>query len=160
MGGLESRPKCTYNALCKRTKPIEQEKIKESNITKYNYEQRLSKYNLTKKEMDKIKTGFYCRSRMNQRVDKFFFNNLGSGVFEMSCYSIKIITKRNNEKEVEIVKNKLKCYANATKEIEKKGWGILFWYRKKTTESRALTFAEIGEIKNEMKEKLRIKLLC
>ena len=97
---------------------------------------------------------------MNQRVDKFFFNNLGSGVFEMSCYSFKIITKSNNEKEVEIVKNKLKCYANATKETEKKGWGILFWYRKKTTESRALTFGEIEKIKNEMKEKLRIKLLC
>ena len=116
--------------------------------------------NLTRKEKDILRTGFFCKSRMNQRVDKFFFNNLGSGVFEMSCYSFKIITKSNNEKEVEIVKNKLKCYANATKETEKKGWGILFWYRKKTTESRALTFGEIEKIKNEMKEKLRIKLLC
>ena len=132
----------------------------ETNITKYNYEQKLSKYNLTRKEKDILRTGFFCKSRMNQRVDKFFFNNLGSGVFEMSCYSFKIITKSNNEKEVEIVKNKLKCYANATKETEKKGWGILFWYRKKTTESRALTFGEIEKIKNEMKEKLRIKLLC
>ena len=159
MGGVKSRPS-TYNTPCVRTKPIEQEIIKETNITWDNYEQKLSRYKLTRKEMYILRTGFFCKARKNQRVDKFFFNNLGSGVFEMSCYSFKIITKSNNEKEVEIVKNKLKYYANATKETEKKGWGILFWYRKKTTESRSLTFGEIEKIKDEMKEKLRIKLLC
>jgi hypothetical protein len=110
--------------------------------------------------MNIIKTGFFCKSRINQRVNKFIFNNLGSGIFEMSCLTFKILTNCNNEKSVEIIKNKLRYYAKATTEKEEKGWGILFWYKTRTTQNRTLTFDEIENIKKEMKKKIETKLLC
>ena len=157
MGGVKSRPKYN-NTPCIRRNEVETTVYREK-ITKGNYETKLRQYNLTSKEMYIIKSGFFCKSRINQRVNKFFFNNLGSGTFEMSCLTFKIVTNRDNEKEVEIIKNKLRYYANATTESEKKGWGILFWYRKKKIENRALTFDEIENIRKEMKKKKEIKLL-
>ena len=118
MGGVKSRPKYN-NTPCIRRNPVETTVYKEK-ITKGNYETKLRQYNLTSKEMYIIKSGFFCKSRKNQRVNKFFFNNLKK---------------------------------------KKKGWGILFWYRKKTIENRALTFDEIENIKKEMKNKIEIKLL-
>ncbi len=159
MGGVKSRTKYNYTPCIYRS-PIREEKVTIKNITLNNYETRLSNYKLTNKEMNIIKAGFYCKSRINQRVNKFFFNNLGSGIFEMSCYTFKIVTSRYNEKVVEIIKNKLRYEAKATYQKEKKGWGILFWYKKSYTESRSLTFNEIERIKTEMKEKLETKLLC
>ena len=158
MGGVKSRPKIN-NTPCIKRKEIESIVYKEK-ITKDNYETRLSKYNLTLKEMSIIKSGFHCKSRKNQIINKFFFNNLGSGTFEMSCLTFKIVTNSNNEKQVKIIKNKLRYYANATSETEKKGWGILFWYKKRKIENRALTFDEIENIKREMKQKIEIKYLC
>lgn len=160
MGGVKSRPKYINHTPCIIRSPIMPDKVRIENITRNNYETKLSKYRLTYKEMNIIKAGFYCKSRINQRVNKFFFNNLGSGIFEMSCYTFKIVTSRYNEKVVEIIKNKLRYEVTATRAKEEKGWGILFWYRSKSTENRALTFDEIENIKNEMKEKLNNKLLC
>lgn len=160
MGGVKSRPKYN-NAPCIRRNNVET-KIEKKKINRYNYITELSQYGLTSKEMNIIRTGFFCKSRINQRVNKFIFNNLGSGTFEMSCISFKIVTNHDNEneKEVQIIKNKLRYYAHATREIEKKGWGILFWYKKGNTENRALTFDEIENIKMEMKKKIETKLLC
>lgn len=159
MGGVKSLPNYNYTPCITRS-PIREEKVRIEKITRNNYEKRLSQYNLTYKEKNIIKSGLYCKSRINQRVNKFFFNNLGSGIFEMSCYTFKIVTNRENEKVLEIIKNKLRYKVKATCEKEKKGWGILFWYRTKSTENRVLTFDEIENIKNEMREKLNTKLLC
>lgn len=140
MGGVKSRPKITYSAPCIKKEPIKQEIIKETKITKYNYESKLRPYNLKINEMKKIKAGLFCKSRVNHGINKFVFNNLGSGIFEMTCYTFKIKTNSDNEKDVEIVKNKLRYIANANREYEKKGWGILFWYKKSYTESRSLNY--------------------
>lgn len=158
MGGIKSRPKYN-NTPCIRRNNVETT-IYNEKITKYNYETRLRQYNLTFKEINIIKSGFFCKSRKNQRVNKFIFNDLGSGIFEMSCLTFNIVTNCYNEKEVKIIKNKLRYIANATTEEEKKGWGILFWYRKRTTKNRALTFDEIENIRQEMQKKIEIKLLC
>ena len=161
MGGVKSRPKITYNTPVIRYDNIKPKKpiiIKKINRSNYNNE--LMKYKLTDDEINKIKCGLYCKRRINEKVDKYIFNEISSSIFEMSCYTFKIVkNKDNDDREVEIIKNTIRCYANATQTTENKGWGILFWYRKNTTENRRLTFNEIEKIKNEMKSKLNHKLL-
>ena len=60
----------------------------------------------------------------------FVFNNLGSGIFEMTCYTFKIKTNSDNEKDIEIVKNKLRYIANANREYEKKDGEFYFGIKK------------------------------
>ena len=148
MGGVKSRPvvrkpiKPSYNIM----NVGEPTFIKKINKNNYGYE--LAKYNLPESEKKKIISGLYCKSRINERIEKTFFNKINDSLFEMSCYTFKI------------VKKKVKCYVNATQTYVKKGWGILFFYKKEITENRRLTFDELEMIKKEMKAKLQSKYLC
>ena len=161
MGGVKSRPvvrkpiKPSYNIM----NVGEPTFIKKINKNNYGYE--LAKYNLTESEKKKIISGLYCKSRINERIEKTFFNKINDSLFEMSCYTFKIVKNEySGDHEVKIVKKKVKSYVNATQTYVKKGWGILFFYKKEITENRRLTFDELEMIKKEMKAKLQSKYLC
>ena len=159
MGGKTSRPTITYSAPVIYRNKVETFENKEKGITVYNFKYRLEKYNLSPRQMKQIKIGLDCDFKFTT-INKFNFKNRGNGKFTMSCHTFKIRKNSDGENEVEIKTNRLVYNVKATQEYESKGWGILFWYRRKYTESRSLTDSEIKEIKNEMKQKIKNRLLC
>lgn len=159
MGGKTSRPSYTYSApVIKRNEVVTFTK-KENGINIYNYKYRLKCYNLSPKQMKQIEIGLNCDYRFNT-VKKFDFNIRGDGKFSMICKTFKIRKNSDDENEVEIKTNTLEYDVKATQEYETKGWGILFWYKRKYTQSRSLTSSEIKDIENEMKQKIERSLLC
>lgn len=159
MGGKTSRPKTTYTPPDIKRNEVVSFTNKENGITIYNYKSRLARYNLSQKQMMQIEIGLDCDYRFNT-VNKFDFYNRGDGKFSMTCYTFKIRKNSDGENEVEIKTNTLEYNVKATQEYETKGWGVLFWYKRKYTQSRSLTSSEIKDIENEMKQKIQRKLLC
>ena len=159
MGGRTSRPTITYSAPVINRSDVVTYKNKERGINIYNVESRLKQYNLSERLMAKIKIGLDCDYRFTS-VNKFNFSICGDGRFRMSCYTFKVRKNSDGENEVEIKTNKLEYNVKATQEYETKGWGILFWYKRKYTQSRSLTSSEFNEIKKEMKQKIEQSLLA
>lgn len=159
MGGKTSRPTTTYSAPVIYRNKVETFENKEKGITVYNFKYRLAKYNLSSRQMNQIEIGLECAKKIT-KLNKFVFNIQGDGKFIMSCYTFKIRKNGDGERDVEIKTNRLVYNVKATQEYESKGWGILFWYRRKYTQSRSLTDSEIKDIKKEMKQKLERNLLC
>ena len=159
MGGRTSRRTTTYSAPVIKRKELPPYKNTENGISLSNYENKLSRYNLSHRQMQQIKIGLKCDFK-HTKFNKFDFNNHGNGRFTMYCYTFKIKKRSDGEREVEIETYRLEYNVTATQEYESRGWGILYWSKpRKYYKSRALTNSEINDIKNEMRQKMEKKLL-
>jgi hypothetical protein len=82
----------------------------------------------------------------------------------MECCNLNITTNAYEKRIVKIKKYILQYKVDNPDditEIKKKGWGILFFYRKTTqiSSKRSFTLKEIEEIRELMKKSLEQKLL-
>ena len=159
MGGRTSRRTTTYSAPTINRNEVSPYKNTENGISLSNYKYKLSRYNLSYRQMKQIEIGLKCDYKKT-KFNKFDFNNHGNGRFTMYCYTFKIKKKSDGKREVEIETNRLEYNVTATQEYESRGWGILYWSKpRKYYKSRALTNSEINDIKNEMRQKMEKKLL-
>ena len=110
MGGRSSRRTNTYSAPVIQRNNIVAHTYEEKGITSYNYKTKLSKYNLTQREMKQIEIALYCDYKFTI-FNKFYFNNRGNGKFTMYCYTFKIRANRDGESEVKIKTNRLEYNA-------------------------------------------------
>lgn len=136
----------------------------ETKINQNNYIQQLSKYNLSRQELLKIKVGFNCSFTNNNSFKKYIFTNKGEGIFKMECRNLRISTNNYGEKNLKINKNSIQCKVDnpdVITEITKKGWGILSPYKStvQTKTKRPLKPQEIQVIKKYMKQNLERKML-
>jgi hypothetical protein len=159
MGGRTSRRTNTYSAPAIKRNELAHYKNTENGTNLSNYKDKLSRYNLSDREMMQIKIGLKCDYKYT-KFNKFDFNICGNGRFTMYCYTFKIKKKSDGKREVEIETNRLEYNVTATQEYESRGWGILYWSKpRKYYKSRELTNSEINDIKDEMRQKMEKKLL-
>ena len=133
-------------------------------VNENNYKEKLKNYNLTLSDFKKIKVGFKCKAKKNQFIKKHLFFNKGGGLFQMECCNLNITTNAYEKRIVKIKKYILQYKVDNPDditEIKKKGWGILFFYRKTTqiSSKRSFTLKEIEKIRELMKKSLEQKLL-
>ena len=92
MGGRTSRRTTTYSAPAIKRNEVDTYKNTENGICLFNYKNKLSKYNLSSRQMKQIEIGLKCDYK-STKFNKFDFNILGNGRFTMYCYTFKIKKK-------------------------------------------------------------------